>query len=197
MRHLKHHFQLSVKQEHRKSLMANLASQLFLHEKIKTTLIKAKALRPFSERIITLAKHAALSEKPEQKLHYRRLAIARIRNEAAVKKLFDETVSQFLKRDGGYTRIYKLMSRIGDGAPMALIQLVEAPSEKHRSTKRSKVVKTRASQASSAEESVAETVETAVVEEVAGDPREVAVATQGEVKDEPSSVPSDEKAPEA
>ena len=192
MRHLKHHFQLSVKQEHRKSLMANLASQLFLHEKIKTTLIKAKALRPFSERIITLAKHAALSEKLEQKLHYRRLAIARIRNEAAVKKLFDETVSQFLKRDGGYTRIYKLMSRVGDGAPMALIQLVEAPSEKRRSTKRSMVGKAKASQAVASK-----AVEAATVAEVAGDSQEVTVATQGEVKDEASSVPSDEKAPEA
>lgn len=196
MRHLKHHFQLSVRQEHRKSLMANLASQLFLHEKIKTTLIKAKALRPFAERIITLAKRAALAEKPEQKLHCRRLAIARIRNEAAVKKLFDETVSQFLKRDGGYTRIYKLMSRVGDGAPMALIQLVEAPSEKRRSTKRSKVSKAKVSQADSAEKSAAEAVETVAVEEVAGEPREVAVA-QNEVKDEPSSVPSEEKAPEA
>ena len=197
MRHLKHHFQLSVKQEHRKSLMANLASQLFLHEKIKTTLIKAKALRPFAERIITLAKRAVLSEKPEQKLHCRRLAIARIRNEVAVKKLFDETVSQFLKRDGGYTRIYKLMSRVGDGAPMALIQLVEAPSEKRRSTKRSKVAKTKASQADSAERSVAEAVGAATVEEVAGEPQEVAVAAQGEVNDESSPVPSDEKAPEA
>ena len=197
MRHLKHHFQLSVKQEHRKSLMANLASQLFLHEKIKTTLIKAKALRPFAERIITLAKRAALSEKPEQKLHCRRLAIARIRNEAAVKKLFDETVSQFLKRDGGYTRIYKLMSRVGDGAPMALIQLVEAPSEKRRSAKRSKVAKTKASQADSAEKSATEVVEAAAVEEVAGEPQEVAVAAQGEVNDESSPVPSDEKAPEA
>ena len=158
MRHLKHHFQLSVKQEHRKSLMANLASQLFLHEKIKTTLTKAKALRPFSERIITLAKHAALSEKPEQKLHYRRWAIARIRNKAAVKKLFDETVSQFLKRDGGYTRIYKLMSRVGDGAPMALIQLTEAPAEKRRSTKRVKIAKDKASKEALKEASVKEEV---------------------------------------
>ena len=137
-----------------------------------------------------------MSEKPEQKLHYRRLAIARIRNEAAVKKLFDETVLQFLKRDGGYTRIYKLMSRVGDGAPMALIQLVEAPSEKRRSTKRSKVAKTKASQADSMEKSAAEAVGSATVEEVAGEPREVAVA-QNEVKDEPTSVPSEEKAPEA
>lgn len=197
MRHLKHHFQLSVKQEHRRSLMANLASQLFLYEKIKTTLIKAKALRPFAERIITLAKRAALSEKPEQKLHYRRLAIARIRNEVAVKKLFDETVSQFLKRDGGYTRIYKLMSRVGDGAPMALIQLVEAPSEKRRSTKRAKDAKSKVTKAVSSEVPVAEAVEAATVAEVAGESQGVAVAAQGEVKDEPSSVSSDEKAPEA
>ena len=137
MRHLKHHFQLGVKQEHRKALIANLASQLFLHGKIKTTLIKAKAVRPFAEKIITLAKSAHSAEKSEQKLHYRRLAIARLRNENAVKKLFDELVEQFLKRNGGYTRIYKLMSRVGDGAPMGLIQLVEAVAEQRRSSKKS------------------------------------------------------------
>lgn len=197
MRHLKHHFQLSVKQEHRKSLMANLASQLFLHEKIKTTLIKAKALRPFSERIITLAKHAALSEKLEQKLHYRRLAIARIRNEAAVKKLFDETVSQFLKRDGGYTRIYKLMSRVGDGAPMALIQLVEAPSEKRRSTKKAKGAKSKVTKAIPSEAPAAEAVEVATVAEEQGEAKEASVSDRNEVKDETSPVPSDKKEPEA
>ena len=152
MRHLKHHFQLGVKQEHRKALIANLASQLFLHGKIKTTVIKAKALRPFAERIITLAKSAAVAEKPEQKLHYRRLAIARVRNEQAVKKLFDELVEQFLKRNGGYTRIYKLMSRVGDGAPMALIQLVEAVAEKRRSSKK-KAPKANAETAEPAEAS--------------------------------------------
>ena len=137
MRHGKHHFQLGVKQAHRRSLMGNLASQLFLHGKIKTTVAKAKALRPFAEKIITLAKSAALTEKVELKLHFRRLAIARIRNEAAVKKLFDETVQQFLNRNGGYTRIYKLLSRVGDAAPMSLIELVEAPAEKRRSSKKS------------------------------------------------------------
>ncbi len=154
MRHLKHHFQLGVKQEHRKALMANLASQLFLHGKIKTTLVKAKAVRPFAEKIITLAKNAALAEKTEEKLHYRRLAIARIRNEEAVKKLFDELVEQFLKRNGGYTRIYKLMSRVGDGAPVGLIQLVEAVAEKRRSSKKSskKSVKVQESPAEVASE---------------------------------------------
>ena len=197
MRHLKHHFQLSVKQEHRKSLMANLASQLFLHEKIKTTLIKAKALRPFAERIITLAKRAALAEKPEQKLHCRRLAIARIRNEAAVKKLFDETVSQFLKRDGGYTRIYKLMSRVGDGAPMALIQLVEAPSEKRRSTKKAKGAKGKVAKAVASEAPAAEAVEAAAVEEEQSEAKEASVANKDEVKDETSPVSPDKKEPEA
>lgn len=161
MRHLKHHFQLGVKQEHRKALIANLASQLFLHGKIKTTVVKAKALRPFAERIITLAKSAAIAEKPEQKLHYRRLAIARIRNEQAVKKLFDELVEQFLKRNGGYTRIYKLMSRVGDGAPMALIQLVEAVTEKRRSSRKS--TKTKSEVVEAAAEPIEEKKE--VVEE--------------------------------
>ena len=132
MRHTKHHFQLGVKSAHRKSLMANLASQLFIHGKIKTTLAKAKALRPFAEKIITLAKQANAAEATEVKIHFRRLAVARIRNEVAVKKLFDETVQQFVKRPGGYTRIYKLMARVGDGAPMGIIQLVEAPEERRR-----------------------------------------------------------------
>ena len=197
MRHLKHHFQLSVKQEHRKSLMANLASQLFLHEKIKTTLIKAKALRPFAERIITLAKRAALAERPEQRLHCRRLAIARIRNEAAVKKLFDETVSQFLKREGGYTRIYKLMSRVGDGAPMALIQLVEAPSEKRRSTKKAKGAKSKVTKAIPSEAPATEAVEAVAVEEEQSEAKEASVANKDEVKDETSPVSPDKKEPEA
>lgn len=141
MRHLNHRFQLGVKQEHRKALMANLMAQLFLNGKIKTTLAKAKALRPCSEKVITLAKDAANSQLPIEKLHYRRLAIARVHNEAAVKKLFEETVQQFLKRNGGYTRIYKLMNRVGDGAPMALIQLVEE-AEVRRSSSKPKAKKT-------------------------------------------------------
>lgn len=155
MRHGKHHFQLGVKQAHRRSLMANLASQLFLHGKIKTTVAKAKALRPFAEKIITLAKSAALTEKAELKLHFRRLAIARVRNEAAVKKLFEETVQQFLNRNGGYTRIYKLLARVGDAAPMALIEFVEAPAEKRRSSKKT-AKKTKAETAKKVEEVPAE-----------------------------------------
>jgi large subunit ribosomal protein L17 len=124
MRHTKHRFELGIKKEHRESLVANLASQLFTYGRIKTTLVKAKALRPFAEKMITLAKKASKAERVEEKLHFRRLALARVRSKVAVRKLFTEDVQQFLDRAGGYTRIYKLVPRVGDGAPMGLIEYV-------------------------------------------------------------------------
>ncbi|MBC2593298.1 50S ribosomal protein L17 [Ruficoccus amylovorans] len=129
MRHNKHRHVLGVKTAHRSALMANLATALFTHGRIKTTLSKAKALRPFAEKLITLACKAAATEDPARKLHYRRLAIARIRDVDAVKKLFDERASEFASRNGGYIRIYKLIPRIGDAADMALIELIAADDE--------------------------------------------------------------------
>lgn len=126
MRHGKHRYSLGCKKEHREALMANLASALFKHGRINTTLTKAKALRPFAEKIITLSVKAYKSTDAAVKLHYRRLAISRIRNEEAVKELFDVKSSEFIKRNGGYTRIYKLVPRIGDAAKMAIIELVYA-----------------------------------------------------------------------
>ena len=139
MRHTKHRFELGVKKEHRDSLLANLTAQLLMHGKIRTTLAKAKALRPFAEKIITLAKKASNSESLEQKLHFRRLALARVRNERAVRKLFVDDVGQFLERVGGYTRIYKLMPRVGDGAPMGLIEYVTDVKEFRRKSAGSKI----------------------------------------------------------
>ena len=132
MRHNNHRFALGVKKEHREALVAGLAAHLFTHGRIRTTLVKAKALRPFAESIITLAKKAAKTEDAAVKLHFRRLAIARVRNKVAVKKLFDESVEQFLERSGGYTRIYKLQPRVGDAAPMGLIEYVSNSTEKRR-----------------------------------------------------------------
>jgi large subunit ribosomal protein L17 len=106
--------------------MASLASELFRHGKIQTTLTRAKALRPFAEKIITWAKKSALEEEKGRKLHFRRLALAKVRDGIAVRKLFDESVSLFSSRVGGYTRISKLMPRIGDAAPQAFIQYVDA-----------------------------------------------------------------------
>jgi len=137
MRHRKHKHQLGVKSAHRISLIANLSCSLIEHGRIKTTLAKARALRPAVEKIITLAKKARAADDAARKVHYRRLAIARLRNKKAVSKLFDELVDQFIGRNGGYTRIYKLaLPRLGDAADMALIEFVEeAPKKKAKKKK--------------------------------------------------------------
>jgi len=107
----------------RKSLLRNLATELFRHERICTTLAKAKETRRFSERLITLGK--------KDTLHAKRLAAKHISNKAVHKRLFTEIAPRFVERPGGYTRIFKLGQRKGDGAAMALIELVEkAPKEK-------------------------------------------------------------------
>ena len=121
MRHRKHSNSLGVKKEHREALLANLSTALIKHGRIQTTLKKAKALRPFVERVITLAKKGTL--------HDRRLAISRVRDLSAVHQLFDERAEQFANRNGGYTRIYKIGTRRGDAAEMALIELISAEDE--------------------------------------------------------------------
>lgn len=128
MRHLKHRNQLGVKKEHRIALTANLASALIKEGRITTTLKKAKALRPFAEKLVTLAKKGTL--------HHRRLAIARVRDREAVRILFDERASAFSARNGGYTRIYKTGARIGDAAEMAIIEWVGAEDTGYQSTRR-------------------------------------------------------------
>ena len=101
MRHSKHKHLLGVKSAHRLSLMANMCCALIENGRIRTTLAKAKALRPSIEKIITLAKKAHLAEDPAKKVHYRRLAIARLRNKKSVQKLFDELAEDFVNRTGG------------------------------------------------------------------------------------------------
>jgi large subunit ribosomal protein L17 len=128
MRHLKHRFQLGRKKEHREALMSNLGAALLRHGRIQTTLPKAKALRPFVEKVITLAKKAQ-GAAPEKALHYRRLALSRIRDKDAVAILFNERAPAFADRPGGYTRIYKLGNRIGDAAEMSVITLIAAEDE--------------------------------------------------------------------
>lgn len=126
MRHANHRFELGVKKAHRVALMSNLAIALLKHGRIKTTLTKAKALRPFIEPVITLAKKAYFSNEVAQKVHFRRMALRDVRDEDAIRILFNERVNEFLKRPGGYTRIYKLVPRVGDAANMALIELIKA-----------------------------------------------------------------------
>tara|TARA_B110000037_G_scaffold50505_1_gene61931 strand:+ start:1257 stop:1754 length:498 start_codon:yes stop_codon:yes gene_type:complete len=150
MRHRKHSNSLGLTKEHRLSLMANMSASLIEHGKIKTTLKKAKALRPFVEKIITLSKKGTL--------HDRRLAIARVRDTSAIHILFEERAEQFASRNGGYTRIYKLGTRQGDAAEMALIELIEADDEGY--TKKSKAKSKKAAAKAEVKEVVA-TEETA------------------------------------
>ena len=115
--------------------MASLSAALFRHDRIQTTLGYAKALRPFAEKIITMAKKAAATDDSAKKLHYRRLALAKVRDESAVHFLFADKVSKFLERNGGYTRIYKLVKRANDAADMAIIELIEADDEGYKKSK--------------------------------------------------------------
>ena len=103
--------------EHRKAMFANMAASLITHEQIVTTLPKAKDLRPVVEKLITLAKRGDLNS--------RRNAIAQIRDEAAVKKLFDVIGPRYKDRAGGYTRVLKAGFRFGDNAPIGVIELVD------------------------------------------------------------------------
>ena len=141
MRHRKHNHQLGVKTAHRTSMLANLSCSLIENGRIKTTLARARALRQTIEKIITLAKKAPVAQDPAKKIHYRRLAISRLRSKSATTKLFDELAEQFVNRQGGYTRIYKLaLPRLGDAAEMALIEFVEdaKPKKKKKAKKATK-----------------------------------------------------------
>ena len=118
MRHRRAGRKLGRTSAHREALLRNLASSLFLHEKIITTEAKAKELRRVAERMVTLAKRGGL--------HARRLAATVVQDPRALKKLFDSLGARFQERPGGYTRITKLDYRAGDGAPMAAIELIGA-----------------------------------------------------------------------
>jgi large subunit ribosomal protein L17 len=148
MRHNKHHASLGVTREHRESMLANLAASLIKHGRIQTTLAKARALRPFIEKIITKAKHASVATEKSAALHLHRLAMRDVRDEAAVTLLFSEKVAQFASRAGGYTRIYKLGARrISDAAELALIEFVAAEDTGYKKSKGRKPAKRKKSAA--------------------------------------------------
>lgn len=125
-------------------MLSNLAASLIEHGRIQTTLTKAKALRPFIEKAITKAKHAAAKTEKKDQLHLRRLVLSDIRNEDAVTKLFNETHKDFANRSGGYTRIYKLgPQRISDAAELALIEFVKADDPGYKKSKGAKKAKSK------------------------------------------------------
>ncbi len=139
MRHNKHRASLGVTREHREAMLSNLAVGLITHGRIQTTLTKAKALRPFIEKVITKAKQAAAATEKKDAVHLRRLALRDVRNKDAVASLFNEKVKEFTNRVGGYTRIYKLSPRrVGDAAEMALVEFVKADDQGYKKAKAKK-----------------------------------------------------------
>ena len=118
MRHQKKTIKLGRTAEHRKSLLANQVCSLIEHQRIKTTLAKAKAVRPLAERMVTLGK--------KNTLHARRIALSVLRQKDAVKKLFEDIAPRSADRNGGYTRIIKLGQRKSDSAPVAYLEWVDA-----------------------------------------------------------------------
>lgn len=117
MRHKLGGRKLNRTSSHRKALLRNMSAALIKHEQITTTLPKARELRPYLEKLITLAKHGGLSN--------RRLAHARLLDDAQEKKLFEVLAARYADRQGGYTRVIKAGIRASDAAPMAVIELVD------------------------------------------------------------------------
>ncbi|HYS04764.1 MAG TPA: 50S ribosomal protein L17 [Candidatus Dormibacteraeota bacterium] len=156
MRHNVGYRKLGRTSSHRRALLRNLATDLFRHERLKTTLPKARELRPFAEKLITLARR--------DDLHARRQVLRQISDKTVVKKLFDTLGPRFAARPGGYTRALKLGPRPGDGADMAIVELVgsEPTFKKQKDDK-----KARRGRKAKAEEKAQ--VEAAAAEEPAAD----------------------------
>jgi len=121
MRHGHGYRKLNKTSSHRKAMFSNMTVSLITHEQIKTTLPKAKELRRFADQMVSLGKKGTL--------HARRQAFSFLRDEAAVKKLFDGLADRYKERSGGYTRVLKAGFRYGDNAPMAFIELVDRDPE--------------------------------------------------------------------
>jgi len=128
MRHQVKRGNLSRNTAHRRALLRNLVTSFLEKERMRTTLVKARTARPIAEKMITLAKRGTL--------HARRQALAYMTKESAVKKLFDEIGPRFSERPGGYTRIVKLAPRAGDGAPMAMLELIGSEFQKKAKKKK-------------------------------------------------------------
>src|ERR1700748_1649855 len=154
MRHQKKTIKLGRTAEHRKALLANQVCSLIEHQRIKTTLAKAKAVRPLAERMVTLGKNGSI--------HARRTALAVLRQKKAVKKLFDSIAPRTSSRNGGYTRIVRLGQRPSDAASIAFLEWVDAApaTEEKPAGEKSAKGKSETAPAKEAAEPKKETVET-------------------------------------
>ncbi len=199
MRHLVKGRKLKRTASHRKALLANLATSLFEHKKITTTLAKAKELRPYAEHLITKARTALMRERqgllPEGHtvdVHNRRIVGRVIRKKAVLQELFDAIAPVVESRNGGYTRIIKLGTRRGDAARLAVIELVDwsAPQDGAFSTKSKKKAAKKASKPASKKADEPKSAPKEVVEEKPSEPQ-VAATDVVEKTDAPEEIPNE------
>jgi large subunit ribosomal protein L17 len=196
MRHKVKGRKLNRTASHKKALIRNLANQVFEHKEIKTTTAKAKEARITVERLITYAKKGDT--------HHRRLAFSFLRQKETIKSLFDEIAPTFAERQGGYTRVIKLGRRQGDGASMAILQLVgyetladTSKSEKKKRTKnKEEKSKEKKVEAVEKKDSISEETQTEVIEKAPEEPKEIAEEKlPEEVKPVKDSEQTEEKEP--
>jgi large subunit ribosomal protein L17 len=121
MRHQAHHGRLGVQPAHRRAMIRNMVTSLFKHERVKTTKGRAKEVRRYAEKMITIAKKETLASK--------RHVLGFVREREVVNKLFKTLIYRYAERKGGYTRVLRLGSRKGDGAEMVFLELVDRPLE--------------------------------------------------------------------
>ncbi|MCK4559474.1 MAG: 50S ribosomal protein L17 [Calditrichia bacterium] len=193
MRHRIKGRKLNRTASHRKALIRNLANQLFEHKEIRTTTAKAKEARVTIERLITYAKKGDT--------HHRRLAFSFLRQKETIKTLFDEIAPAYTERQGGYTRVIKLGRRQGDGAPMAILQLVgfetladtSKPEKKKKPKKKEEKSVEKDINAVDTKEVEIEDVQVEENEKLVGEPDKVKKETPAE---EPKDVEEEKPAPE-
>jgi len=179
MRHLKAYRKLNRTSSHRSLMLRNLVTSLFEHERVETTLMKAKEARRIAERMITLGKRGTL--------HARRQAASVLMKKSVVKKLFDEIAPKYEKRNGGYTRILRVGYRKGDGAPLAFLELVEEEIAVKKKKKKKETKKATAKSAPKKEKAAPEKRK----EEAKEGPSEETVETKEEAKEEVQKEPSE------
>src|ERR1041384_3008195 len=179
MRHQKKTIKLGRTADHRRALLANQVCALIEHQRIKTTLAKAKAVRPLAERMVTLGKNGSI--------HARRRALAVLRQKNAVKKLFDDIAQRSAERNGGYTRIVKLGARKSDSARMAFIEWVDVEHVVEEKPKKEKKAKRK--------EPEAKAQPTPEVEQPPRAEEEPKAEAPASKEEEPSSAPTEEPKP--
>ncbi len=188
MRHGKKFNHLSRKSAHRKAMLANMASSLIIHKRIKTTLAKAKALRVYVEPLITKSKNDST--------HSRRVVFSYLQSKEAVTELFREISQKVANRPGGYTRILKTGNRLGDNAEMCIIEMVDYNENLLKDTEtKTKSTRRRRGGAKKTEETVVAEAEVAV-EETTEEVTEVKEEVVEEVKAEDPVAETKEEAPE-